>query len=201
MVKNNKRMTIINLDELMSGYCLYRGSIAVEPEDISKAIAFFNKTRLVFTLQEYIQYCVIDCYQSPWNKQLSISIGHGESKNVKHMRQLIRESKVSAFCMLYLLGLYKSIVDQSMLLIPVNRPSASTPKFMLKDAYARVELAEGVERIASPCKVTLSEFRQAYSKRMQADLPQDATPVKLNTEQLLAINPQELFKTETAIKA
>lgn len=185
----SSRIKVIYVDEEISAHALFLGSSDVEPQHVAEAITFFNQVRLLVALREKITYIAIDCYKSKISGRLELSIGHGETQNVKHMHQLDRNKEMFGLSMMYLIGMWRAMNGPDIGIKPNherNRVLAFKQRQDNFDAVLTVD-ADLDNRLVA-CNYTNSQFRACY-QRKESTTPDFTTAPKL------------VIQTDTAIKA
>lgn len=183
------RIRVIYVNEEVSAHALFLGSSEVEPQHVAEAIIFFNQVRLLFALREKITYIAVDCYKSKINGRLELSIGHGETTNVKHMHQLDRNKEMFGLSMMYLIGMHRAMLSPNIAIKPNHlRDRVLSFKNRVDNFDAVLTKEANLDNKLVKCDYTNAQFRASY-QRIGIKTPDFSTAPKL------------VIQTDTAIKA
>lgn len=183
------RIQVIYVDEIISAHALFLGSSNVEPQHVVEAIKFFDKVRLLMALRDKNTYIAIDCYQSILNGRLEISIGHGETRNIRHMHQLDRNKDMFGLSMMYLIGMHRAMTSPFIAIRPNHERDRVLSFKNRQDNFDAVLTDEAyLDNKLVICNYTNSQFRASYQRQGEQG-PDFSTAPKL------------VIETDTAIKA
>lgn len=180
------KIKCILVPELAASHALFLGSSSVEAKEIPKIIEYFHGTRLLVECKEKITYVAIDCYKDV-AKKLHLSIGHGETKNVMHMRQINRNSEIFGLCMMYMVGVYRAVEEHGTVIFVVDKISDRVKSYKNQDNFkANLLDIDQLDNSFILCEYTNSQFRAAY--------------VKVRKDVSFPAAPKLAVHTDTAIK-